>query len=103
MAAPIVAAAGGVLVEKVSDEDSIVNTAFKFTLLIGIFITIGLGLFLIYELTSIFDGLTDTINNLLNPFGFGAGFGESGSIFGLALTALLNPTIFGRSSYLNRL
>jgi hypothetical protein len=104
MPGPIAAAAGGVLIEKVSDEDSIVNTAFKFTLLIGMFITIGLGLFLIYELTSIFDALTDTINNLLNPFGFGGGgFGESGSIFGLTLTALLNPTIFGRSSYLNRL
>jgi len=103
MPGPIAAAAGGVLIEKVSDEDSIVNTAFKFTLLIGMFITIGLGLFLIYELTSIFEALTDSINNLLNVFGFGGGIGESGSIFGLSLTALLNPTIFGRSSYLNRL
>ena len=30
MAAPIVAAAGGLLVEKASDENSIVNTAFKY-------------------------------------------------------------------------
>lgn len=101
MAGPIAAAAGGVLIEKVADEDSIVNTAFKFTLLIGMFISIGLGIFLIYELTSIFDAFSDRINDLLSPLT--GGDGEGGSIFGLALTALLTPTIFGRSSYLNRL
>lgn len=101
MVGPIAAAAGGVLIEKVSDEDSIVNTAFKFTLLIGLFIAIGLGLFLIYELTSIFDALSDTINGFLSPLT--GGDGEGGSIFGLTLTALLTPTIFGRSSYLSRL
>jgi len=101
MAGPIAAAAGGVLIEKVADEDSIVNTAFKFTLLIGMFIAIGLGIFLIYELTSIFDALSDRLNNIFSPLT--GGDGEGGSIFGLALTALLTPTIFGRSSYLNRL
>lgn len=101
MAGPIAAAAGGVLIEKVADEDSIVNTAFKFTLLIGMFIAIALGLFLIYQLTSILDGVIESINNLLSPLT--GGDGEGGSIFGLALTAFLTPTIFGRSSFLSRL
>lgn len=96
MVGPIAATAGGILIEKASDEDSIVNTAFKLTVLIGLFITIGVGIFLIYQLTSIFQDLTGTIDNILNPAG-------GGSIFGLAFTALITPTLFGSSSYLSRL
>ncbi len=90
MVAPIVASAGGVLVEKASDEDSIINTAFKFTLLIGLAIAIGLGIFLIYQLTSIFQGFID----IIEPFTNGSATGIS--LLGLGVNVLLNSTIFGQ-------
>jgi hypothetical protein len=90
MVAPIVASAGGVLVEKASDEDSIINTAFKFTLLIGLAIAIGLGIFLIYQLTSIFQGFIDIIEPIINGSATGI------SLLGLGVNVLLNSTIFGQ-------
>jgi len=93
MPGPIAAAAGGVLIEKVSDEDSIVNTAFKFTLLIGLAIAIGLGIFLIYKLTSIFDGtiaaVTDTGSDLFLVGGV--------SPVGVLINGVLSSTLFGRA------
>ena len=93
MAAPIVAAAGGVLVEKVSDEDSIVNTAFKLTVLIGLALAVGVGVFLIYTLTGIFNDIVAIIEPIVS----------GGSFLGTVFTALITPTIFGRGSYLSRL
>lgn len=88
MAAPIVAAAGGVLVEKVSDEDSIVNTAFKLTVLIALALAVGVGVFLIYSLTGFFNDIVAIIEPIV----------ASGSFLGTVFTAIITPTIFGRGS-----
>lgn len=91
MPGPIAAAAGGVLIEKVSDEDSIVNTAFKFTLLIGLALAIGLGIFLILKLTTFLD---DPLGSILgsNTFGWVGPVNPSG----ILVNAFLSTTIFGR-------
>ena len=86
MVAPIAAAAGGLLVEKVADEESIVNKAFKLTLLIGLALSIGLGVFLIYTLTGIFNDLVD----VLRPVATGNTF------LGAVLNGFLSVTVFGR-------
>lgn len=93
MPGPIAAAAGGVLIEKVSDEDSIVNTAFKLTVLIGLALAVAVGVFLIYTLTGVFNDIV----NVLEPIA------TSGSFLGTVFTAIITPTIFGRSSFLARL
>ncbi len=86
MVAPIAAAAGGLLVEKVADEDSIVNTAFKLTVLIGLALAIGVGVFLIYTLTGVFNDLVDVIR----PIATG------GTFLGAVLNGALSVTVFGQ-------
>ena len=91
MPGPIAAAAGGILIEKAADEDSIVNTAFKFTLLIGLAIAIGLGIFLIFKLTSFLDDPLGSIS--------ASSFGWVGPVTpsGILVNAFLSSTIFGRA------
>ena len=86
MVAPIAAAAGGVLVEKIADEDSIVNTAFKLTVLIGLALAIAVGVFLIYTLTGVFQEVVDT----LRPIATG------GTFLGSVLNAALSVSVFGQ-------
>lgn len=86
MVAPIAAAAGGLLVEKVADEDSIVNTAFKLTVLIGLALAIGVGVFLIYTLTGVFNDVVD----VLRPIATG------GTFLGSVLNAYLSVSVFGQ-------
>jgi len=80
----IAATAGTAVVQSATKEDGIVNQAFKLTVLIGLALAIGVGLFLLYNLTTILNdigdagkgflrGIVDTVffdNPLFAPFTF---------------------------------
>jgi hypothetical protein len=82
----IAATAGTAVVQSATKEDGIVNQAFKITVLIGLALAIGVGIFLLYNLTTILNdvgeagkglirGVVDTIffdNPLFAPFTFAA-------------------------------
>ncbi len=58
-----------------SNSESITDKLMKITMLIGFFIIIGIGIFLIYQLTSVFDtikGAAETAGSLwaFTPLGF---------------------------------
>jgi len=82
----IAATAGTAVVQSATKEDGIVNQAFKITVLIALALAIGVGIFLLYNLTSILNdvgeagkgflgSVVDTIffeNPLFAPFTFAA-------------------------------
>ena len=95
MAAPIVAAAGAVVapkvVESATDDQGLINQAFKLTVLIALALAVGVGIFLIWRLTGVFTGVFNIIDS-------GFDLVETVvSVPGLAFTALLSATPLGRS------
>ena len=55
----IAATAGTAVVQSATKEDGLVNQAFKITVLIALALSIGVGLFLLYNLTSILSDVGD--------------------------------------------
>jgi len=94
MVAPIVAAAGAVVapkvVESATDDQGLINQAFKLTVLIGLALAVGVGIFLIWRLTGVFAGVFNIIDSGFN-------FVETVvSAPALAITALISATPLGR-------
>lgn len=97
MVAPVVAAAGSVIapkvVESATDDQGLINQAFKLTVLIGLALAVGVGIFLIWRLTGVFTGVFNIIDS-------GFDFVETVVSFpGLALTGFLSATPLGRSYF----
>lgn len=88
--APIAAAAAPVVVQSATDENGLINQAFKLTILIGLALAVGVGVYLIYNLTNAFVGLIDAGTNLLNTVSSTIGFA------GTLATAILSATPLGR-------
>ena len=68
----IAATAGTAVVQSATKEDGLVNQAFKITVLIGLALAVGVGIFLLYNLTNILDGLftiRDTVGLALEGIG----------------------------------
>ena len=90
MAGAVAVIAGQKVVESASSESGLINQAFKLTVLIGLALAIGAGIFLIYNLTSIFDGLfsgtSDILRTLTTPLS------TTGAIF----TGIISALPFGR-------
>lgn len=84
MVAPVVAAVAPAVIESATDKDGIVNQAFKITVLIALALAIGTGIFLIYSLTSILNGLGDL--SIVGTIG-GIISGNVGGPLGFVLTA----------------
>ena len=94
MVAPVVAAAGAVVapkvVESASDDQGLINQAFKLTVLIALALAVGVGLFLIWRLTGVFAGVFDILDGGLDTVQ------TLVSVPGLAITALISATPLGR-------
>ncbi len=54
----IATAATTAAVNSATDDEGLINQAFKLTIIIGLALAIGVGVFLIYQLTTFFDGLS---------------------------------------------
>lgn len=48
-------------VESATDNEGLINQAFKLTILIGVALAIGLVIYLVYNLTNVLDNIGDTI------------------------------------------
>ena len=76
----IATAATTQVIASATDDQGLVNKAFKLTVIIGLALAIGTGIFLIWKLTSIFSGLSDSflglgtigtvISNIPGPLGW---------------------------------
>jgi len=85
MPAPLLAAAAPIVIDSATDSNGLVNQAFKISVLIGLALAIFTGIFIIYQLTSLFDNVADigsTGRNIL-----GAGFAII-SPLGFVLTSI---------------
>lgn len=81
----IATAATTQVIASATDDEGLVNKAFKLTLIIGLALAIGTGIFLIWQLTSIFQGISDNflglttigtlISNVPGPLGWIATIG----------------------------
>jgi hypothetical protein len=76
----IATAATTQVIASATDEKGLVNQAFKLTIIIGLALAIGTGIFLIWKLTSIFSSISDSflglstlgsiISNVPGPLGW---------------------------------
>lgn len=79
----IATAATTQVIASATDENGLVNQAFKLTIIIGLALAIGAGIFLIWQLTSIFNGIDTslltgigtTLSNVPGPLGWIATIG----------------------------
>ena len=79
----IATAATTQVIASASDDEGLVNQAFKLTIIIGLALAIGVGIFLIWQLTSIFSsidtslvtGIGTTLSNVPGPLGWLATIG----------------------------
>jgi len=89
----IATAATTQMIASATDDEGLVNKAFKLTVIIGLALAVGVGIFLIWQLTSIFQAISDTlfglatlgslISNVPGPLGWIATIGTySISAFG---------------------
>jgi hypothetical protein len=88
--APIAAAAAPVVVQSATDENGLINQAFKLTILIGLALAVGVGIFLIWKLTPLFADLITVVTDVT---------GAISSTIGLAgtiATAIISATPLGR-------
>ena len=97
MVAPIVAAGAAVaakpVIESATDDQGLVNQAFKITILIGLALAIGFTLYIIYRLFPTFSFLFDIFNTSLDTVN------SISSVGSLALTGILGGTVFGRGLF----
>lgn len=85
MALPIVSAVAPTVISSATDSEGFVNQAFKITILIGLALAVATGIFLIYQLTNIFNDLSGLLSSTGN---IGLLFTGFLSPIGLGITAL---------------
>mgnify|MGYP000462878938 CR=1 FL=1 len=97
---PVPVIVGQQVAQSATDETGLINQAFKLTMLIGLALAIATGIFLIMNLTTIFDGLLQTGSNVVSfittPI----------STVGAIFTGLISALPFGRGlrlAYLGQL
>lgn len=97
---PVPVIVGQQVAQSATDETGLINQAFKLTILIGLALAIAAGIFLIMNLTTIFDGLLQTGSNVVSfittPI----------STVGAIFTGLISALPFGRGlrlAYLGQL
>lgn len=81
----IATAATNQVIASATDDEGLVNKAFKLTVIIALALAVGVGIFLIWQLTSIFQGISDNflglttigtlISNVPGPLGWIATIG----------------------------
>lgn len=98
MAVPVVAAVAPKVVESATNDQGLINQAFKLTILIGLALAVGVGVFLLWRLTGVFAGVFDIIDSAINAFDAVA------SVPGIVLTAVISASPIGRAwnSVINR-
>lgn len=69
MVAPIVAAAAPAVISSATDDKGLINQAFKLVVIIGLALSIGVGIFLIYSLTNVLSGLSSGGNVIFTILG----------------------------------
>lgn len=89
MVAPIVSAVAPTVVSSATDDQGLINQAFKLTILIGLALAVGVGIFLIYILTDILSGIIGLFEPLVNLL---SAIGSGGQI----LTTFFGSTLIGR-------
>lgn len=78
------------MIESATDDQGLINQAFKLTVLIALALAVGVGLFLIWRLTGVFAGVFNIIDS-------GIDLVETVvSLPGAAFTAVLTALPFGR-------
>ena len=83
----VAAAAGTAVVNSAQDDEGLVNQAFKITVLIALALAVGVGLFLVWKLTSIFAGLVAAVTPVFELVTSTGGFlGAVGTTFLSAAT-----------------
>lgn len=60
----IATAATTQVIASATDDEGLINQAFKLTIIIGLALAIGTGIFLIWQLTSIFSSISDSFLGL---------------------------------------
>lgn len=96
MVAPVVAAAvAPAVVDSARSNDGIINQAFKLTMLIGLFIIIGIAAFLVYKLVGSANIIGD-LWGLITGDVAAVGTDSSLGLTGFAATAVISTTPFGR-------
>ena len=65
----VVATAGLMAAQSATKEDGLVNQAFKITVLIGLALSIAVGIFLLYKLTTVLQDIGLTIEGVVGGFG----------------------------------
>lgn len=92
MAVPAVAAVvTSKAVDSATDNEGLINQAFKLTILIGLALAVGVGIFLIWRLTGVFAGVFDILDT---------GIGIIENIVTapqLAITAIITASPIGRA------
>ena len=87
---PVPVIVGQQVAQSATDETGLINQAFKLTILIGLALAIATGIFLIMNLTTIFDGLvggvSDIVTTVTTPI----------STVGAIFTGLISALPFGR-------
>lgn len=66
MVSPVVSAVAPTVVASATDDQGLINQAFKLTILIGLALAVGVGIFLIYNLTDILSGITGIFEPVVN-------------------------------------
>lgn len=86
----IATAATTAAVNSATSEDGLINQAFKLTILIGLALAVGVGVFLIWKLTTFFAGLVTVVSDVTGAISSTIG------IAGTIATAILSATPLGR-------
>lgn len=86
----IATAATTAAINSATNDDGLINQAFKLTILIGLALAVGVGLFLIWKLTPVFAGLVDVVSDAAGAISSTIGFA------GTIATAILSATPLGR-------
>lgn len=101
MAAPIIAAGAAVaarpVIESATDDQGLVNQAFKITILIGLALALAFSLYLLYIFVPAFNAIFETLATIAELVGSVA------TLPGLITTGLLSGTTFGRGLFNLRL
>ena len=63
----VVATAGVMAAQSATKEDGLVNQAFKITVLIGLALAIGVGLYLLYNLTNVLGDVGNIVTGKTGP------------------------------------
>lgn len=94
---PVPVIVGQQVAQSATDETGLINQAFKLTILIGLALAIAAGIFLIMNLTTIFDGLLQAGSNAV------AFITTPISTVGAIFTGLISALPFGRGLRLSLL